>query len=187
MKDRIKALRTHEHLTQAEFGSRVGYSQSFIARFEQGDTPKDCGFFLDAVAAAFSVPLAWLRDGKGESPLESEDGDIRNTGERIAGERKALRLSQAELAERAGIGRTQLSLIETGASHPSVRTTGKIANALGVKTDWLRTGRGEKRRRELTEIYDLLNRDPEARKEVISFLAMRFPEEVKKNGYVETL
>ena len=53
-------------------------------------------------------------------------------GKRVRAIRQRKRISLSELARRAGISKSHLSLIERGASTPSVETVQQIANALGV-------------------------------------------------------
>ena len=53
---------------------------------------------------------------------------------RIPEIRKGRQMTQQELANAAGISRTGLSLIETGATNPKIETIKKIAAALSV--DW---------------------------------------------------
>lgn len=55
-----------------------------------------------------------------------------NIGERIRAERKKKRISQKELAERAGISNTYLSDIEVGRTDPSLKTLEKISRAMGI-------------------------------------------------------
>jgi transcriptional regulator with XRE-family HTH domain len=60
-------------------------------------------------------------------------------GERIATQREEQALTQVELAERARISPSTLSLIESGkVPHPQVGTIRKIARALGVEPQDLR-------------------------------------------------
>lgn len=61
-------------------------------------------------------------------------------GDRIRGRRAEQRLSQVELARRAGLNPKTICLIETGQSggmHASLR---RIADALGVSLDDLKPG-----------------------------------------------
>jgi transcriptional regulator with XRE-family HTH domain len=48
-------------------------------------------------------------------------------------------LTQAELAEKAGIPQSHLSNIESGKMFPSKLTMKKIESALGAKVDWVAT------------------------------------------------
>lgn len=56
-------------------------------------------------------------------------------GQRIRKYRKALNLSQEQLAERAGISVTHMSHIETGNTKLSLPVLVNIANTLSVQTD----------------------------------------------------
>jgi transcriptional regulator with XRE-family HTH domain len=63
-------------------------------------------------------------------------------GTRIRALRERLRMPVAELAEKAGITRQYLYLIERGvATDPGVQTIVLIAKTLGVTTDYLLLGK----------------------------------------------
>ena len=53
-------------------------------------------------------------------------------GRTVRRHRESAKLSQEELADRAGLHRTYISLLERGRRNPSVDALGKIAGALGV-------------------------------------------------------
>lgn len=63
--------------------------------------------------------------------------------ERIAEVRKNAGLSQAEMADRLGLSRNFISLIENGNRVPSDRTISDICREFGVNRVWLETGVGE--------------------------------------------
>lgn len=56
-------------------------------------------------------------------------------GRRIARCRKLKELTQAELAEAAGISKGYLVAIERGRRRPGIKTIGRIANYLHLKID----------------------------------------------------
>ena len=58
-------------------------------------------------------------------------------GQRIQIERKRVGITQAETATKLSIGRAQLANIEGDRSNPSIETLVKLAQVLGVKTDYL--------------------------------------------------
>lgn len=62
---------------------------------------------------------------------------------RIKELRKALKLSQSDLADILNLKRNSISLFELGKRNPSDRTISDICKKLGVSEDWLRTGIGE--------------------------------------------
>ena len=49
--------------------------------------------------------------------------------------RKAARMTQSQLAERAGVSRQAISDIETGKHDPTISVALLLARALGVKVD----------------------------------------------------
>ncbi len=53
----------------------------------------------------------------------------------IMKERLAKKLSQTQLAHKAGVGRASVARIESGGASPSVATLGRIAGALGKRLE----------------------------------------------------
>ena len=64
-------------------------------------------------------------------------------GGRVKLIRKALGLTQEQLSQRLGIGKTALSMIETGKARLSTRNRNILVQELNVNPDWLETGKGE--------------------------------------------
>lgn len=62
---------------------------------------------------------------------------------RISGVRKVVGLTQGEFAEKLGLTRNFISLIENGNRTPSDRTISDICREFRVNENWLRTGEGE--------------------------------------------
>ena len=63
--ERIKAVRKHFKLTQAEFGERIGVKGNTIATYEIGrNAPVDAIFSL--LCREYGVNEIWLRTGEGE-------------------------------------------------------------------------------------------------------------------------
>ena len=63
--------------------------------------------------------------------------------DRFAKVREAAGLSQKAMAERLGLSRNYISLIECGARMPSDRTISDICREFDVNETWLRTGEGQ--------------------------------------------
>lgn len=63
--------------------------------------------------------------------------------ERIKLIRQTEKLTQAQFAERLGLTRNYIALIETGSRIPSDRTIADICREFNVSENWLRTGEGE--------------------------------------------
>ena len=92
---------------------------------------------------------------------------------RVKEARKEARLTQIELAEKAGITQARLSAIETGyTKNPTCVIN--IATALCVCPIWLQTGTRSKQQYPADILYDLINALPEE-------------EKVKEIAYLERL
>lgn len=65
MKDRIKAIRKAQNLNQAEFGARLGISNTAISKWEKGENsiPESA---IMLIVSKFNVSETWLRTGAGE-------------------------------------------------------------------------------------------------------------------------
>ena len=64
-------------------------------------------------------------------------------GARVKLIRKALGLTQEQLAQRLGVGKTALSMIETGKTRLSTRNKNILVQELNVNPEWLESGKGE--------------------------------------------
>ncbi len=64
-------------------------------------------------------------------------------GERVKLIRKRLGLTQEQLAQRLGVGKTALSMIETGKTRLSSRNRNILVQELNVNPQWLESGKGE--------------------------------------------
>ena len=62
---------------------------------------------------------------------------------RIALVRKKVGLNQQEFADKIGLTKNYVSLVETGARNPSERTLNDICEKFNVDPVWLRTGAGD--------------------------------------------
>ena len=69
--------------------------------------------------------------------------EVIGTDERIKQIRKAVGLTQGEFAERIGLSRNYIAMIEIGQREPSERTIADICRVFGVSKLWLDTGEGE--------------------------------------------
>jgi transcriptional regulator with XRE-family HTH domain len=61
-------------------------------------------------------------------------------GAQVRFRRRAREMTQAQLAERAGVSRATIARIETGEANPDLDTMSKIARGLGVPTAELLEG-----------------------------------------------
>lgn len=72
MKDRIKAIRKDQNLTQQEFADRIGCSRSGFANYEAGRN-EPLAPIITAICREFGVNEDWLRHGIGEMKAESTE------------------------------------------------------------------------------------------------------------------
>lgn len=86
MNNRVNHLRKNIlHLTQSEFGDRIGISKTAISKIEKGETTLT-ERNMKSICREFNVSIAWLKDGVGE-PLNDMDIDLLNkVDEIISGE-----------------------------------------------------------------------------------------------------
>ena len=63
--------------------------------------------------------------------------DLKAIGARIKDSREAVNMTQETLAEKVGVSRTHISVIERGVKAPKLETFVLIANVLGVSADTL--------------------------------------------------
>lgn len=70
-------------------------------------------------------------------------------GERVTRLRKALELTQDELAKKAGVGQSTINGVEKGARQKMPSSLIEIAHALGVDAFWLKTGNGSQGKKTL--------------------------------------
>lgn len=64
MQDRIKSIRKAVHLTQAEFGERIGVKGNTVTGYETGiRSPSDA--IILAICREFNVREEWIRTGEG--------------------------------------------------------------------------------------------------------------------------
>lgn len=79
----------------------------------------------------------------------------RMVGRRIAQLRRALRLTQARLAERVGLQPETISRLETGAAMPSIERLAAVAAALDVDLhDLFRTREGTPKGRAVERLHE---------------------------------
>lgn len=101
--------------------------------------------------------------------------------ERIRSVRATAGLTQPEFAEKLGLTKNFISLIENGQREPSDRTVRDICRVFGVNEIWLRTGVGEpftplSRSEELAAIFERMEVGDDAKSRLIRAMA-RMPDE----------
>ncbi len=63
--------------------------------------------------------------------------------ERVKALRKELKMTQEQLAQRFGVGKAALSMIETGKASLSTRNLNILIQEFNVNPDWIETGKGK--------------------------------------------
>ena len=69
--------------------------------------------------------------------------EVRNVNERIKALRKELKMSQDVVAEKLGLTKNYISLVENGNRKLSEQSIKVLCSILNVNEEWLRTGNGE--------------------------------------------
>lgn len=137
MKDRIKAVREHYHLTMEAFGARIGIKKSSVSLLESGkNDPSERT--IKSICREFNVNETWLRTGDGDM----FDQDQPSILSRLADEYKLTAREQSALSaflelsdsDRAAIMRYVDKLVEKF-SPASVSDT--TAEAVAATRDYL--------------------------------------------------
>ncbi len=90
--------------------------------------------------------------------------------ERIREVREYFGLSMEKFGARIGIGKTSISLLESGKNNPSVQTVSLICREFGVNEHWLRTGDGEMFEQTRETVLDRLAAEYSLDKEQVSVI-----------------
>jgi transcriptional regulator with XRE-family HTH domain len=93
----------------------------------------------------------------GKSLLPTSDKVLKELGENIKLARKRRKLSESQVAERAGIARTTLRFIEQGAAGVSMSSYLQVLFVLGLEKDLQRVAAGDPLGRKLQDA-GLLNK-----------------------------
>lgn len=90
--------------------------------------------------------------------------------EQIREVREHFGLSMEKFGARIGIGKTSISLLESGKNNPSVQTVALICREFGVNEHWLRTGEGEMFEQTRETVLDRLAAEYSLDKEQVSVI-----------------
>lgn len=148
LKDRFKKLRKEFKLTQEEFANSMDLSRSYINLIEMGRKVPSKRTIKD-ICHTFKVNYDWLAYGTGSMFQSNDAQDMinaipgRNMNTRIQQIRKAERMTQDEFAEKIGLSRNFVWMIEKGERIPSKRTLKDICRVFKINYDWLVHGSGE--------------------------------------------
>ena len=71
MKDRIREIRKHNHLTQVEFGKQIGVAGNTVTNYENG-MREPSNAIICSICRVFGINENWLRNGEGEMFLPTD-------------------------------------------------------------------------------------------------------------------
>ena len=75
MEERIKSLREELHLTQKEFGEKIGITNTAVSKLEKKERTASDRVIRD-ICREFNVNEEWLRTGQGEIFILDTDTDF---------------------------------------------------------------------------------------------------------------
>lgn len=113
MKDRIKAIRTANKLSQKKFGEAVRVSLSAVQKWETGENgPSDGTIAL--ICQAFRINEHWLRTGEGDmtAPASREQELSRLVGQMLADRPESFRNTLITTLLRFEPGSPEWALLE---------------------------------------------------------------------------
>lgn len=175
MKDRLKQIRKHFGLSQAQFARRINMSPGFISNAENGRCNMSENTIKD-ICSSFNVERDWLLYGKGEMFTpgnEKASVERESAGDRVRKVRKDEGLSQAAFAERIGYSVGQVRVVEYHSITPSNDFLAKVASVFGISFNWLLTGEGEEKAVEKTVVDEALIEWLEKNPDVVNELRLR--------------
>lgn len=105
--------------------------------------------------------------------------------DRIKQVRQSEGLTQAEFAEKIGLSRNYIAMIEIGQREPSDRTISDICRIFAIREEWLRTGSGEMqppmtKEEEIAQLVNgAINGSSEFKRAVIKMICSRTDSELE--------
>lgn len=101
--DRLARAREAAGMSQAQLARRLGVKVSTMRNWE-ADRSEPRANRLSMLSGLLNVSIIWLMSGEGEGVPEHADADLPQIGDlkSVLAELRALKVAQAQLAERAG-------------------------------------------------------------------------------------
>lgn len=133
---RVQSRRKSLGLRQSELARRVGVSAASVNDWESGKTKAISGVNLLRLADALEVASDWIIEGTDPQPAPPPQPVLtvaETVGSNVRSLRRQMRLTQAELAQRAGISQALVANIEAGKGVRLGGATREIAKVLCVK------------------------------------------------------
>lgn len=133
--NKIREFRKKSGLTMKELGQIVGVAESTISLYETGKHQPDIEI-LTQIADFFGTTIDSLV-GRSTDFVQVDSQPDNEIGSRIRDLRKELCYSQDQLANLTHLSRITIARYEAGNVEPGARALAKLADALGVTTDFL--------------------------------------------------
>ncbi len=124
--DKLRALREERGLTLKEIGDFGGLSFTYLSEIERGTVCPSVET-IKHLAGFFEVPVSMLVNSQKNTSLPTKLQYVR----------KLKNLSQKDLAGKAGVSPGLVAQLELGKVNASLKTVGKLADALGVSVCYL--------------------------------------------------
>ena len=111
--------------------------------------------------------------------------EVKQVQDRIKQVRQSEGLTQAEFAEKIGLSRNYIAMIEIGQREPSDRTISDICRIFAIREEWLRTGSGEMqppmtKEEEIAQLVNgAINGSSEFKRAVIKMICSRTDSELE--------
>ena len=171
--DKIKLIRQHFGLSQAQFAQKINRSPGFISNVETGRS-EISESTVHSVCTAFGINKSWIIEGSGEmfaDGREVAEADKDTIGPRIRMLRKREKLTQEQFGKATGYSKVHIHYVEAGKVTPSNEMLKRVSDAFHVSYEWLLTGEGEVERgpEEAVvddELIEWLKKNPEIVKEL---------------------
>ena len=128
----LRELRTKQGLTQKEFAEKFGLSDARYNQYETGKRTPDIET-LTLFANYYGVSLDYITGNTLECTLH----DKNLVGKRLKKLRNEYKLTQTQLGEKLGVGKTTISNYETGNSFPDNDMLIRLSEIFNVSTDYL--------------------------------------------------
>lgn len=156
--DRLKKQREKLGLSLKEMAKLVGLSNASYENFETGKTLPS-NKIAEFIAKNLKCSLQWLAIGKGkgdQSPTPEQDNTVKDSNSAdspefdytfLPGRLKLVRLKfgfiQKQMGAHCGVGAYYYGKLERGRERASEEIALKIADACGIDSVWLLTGKGD--------------------------------------------
>ncbi len=169
--NRLLEIRKYFSLSQAQFAQKINKSPGFISLVETGrsDISEET---VKTICSMFQVNEDWLVNGEGDmfvKGYKASKVDKESVGLRVKQIRQKKGLTQDDFAMAIGYSKRQVYCAESGKVKPSNDFIRKVSSCFNVSYDWLMTGVGDKKIKEVEiddKLIEWLKKNPDVVKEL---------------------